>query len=1415
MRADPGNPEGSTVTVPHGTVTFLFTDIEGSTRLLERLREAYADVLAEQRDVLSTAFTRWNGHAIDTQGDSFFVAFARATDAIACVVEAQRALAVHQWPDHVSVRVRMGLHTGEPLVARTGYVGMDVHRAARVAAAGHGGQVLLSQSTRELVFQDLPAETSLRDLGAHKLKDIRHPQQIFQLDIVGLPHEFPPLKTLTSEEEPPIPGELPFRGLQCFEEADAHLFFGRASISARLAEAVEARRFLAVVGSSGSGKSSVVRAGVIPALRRSQPDGWQIHLLTPTAHPLEALAVQLTRGTDSVSATATLMDDLRGESRALHLYACKRSASEKGHTDQRVLMVIDQFEELFTLCRSEAERVAFIDNLLQAASAPDGPVHVLITLRADFYEHVAEFPELRKAVSQSQEYLGAMDIAELRQAIEEPARLGGWEFSPGLVELMLHEVGADRGRQAEPGALPLLSHALLETWKHRRGNMMSLKAYAEAGGVRTAIARTAELLYQHELSPDQQKIARRIFLRLTELGNETSTGDTRRRATLDELILKPDESDTTRDVLRILADARLISTDRDSVEVAHEALIREWPTLRSWLEDNREGLRLHRQWTDAAQDWDGQNREPDLLYRGARLAQAREWATAHPDEVNQLEREFLAASLEIRERESAQREAQRERELETARKLADTEGKRAEEQLHNARLLRTRARYLTGALTVALLMAFAALFFGAQARRVATVAQTNQRIARARELAAAALNNLDVDPERSILLALQAVSTTRSVDGTVLPEAEEALHTSVVTSPIRLTLKGHDTPVLSAAYSPDGKHLATLGVDGTTIVWDASTGEQLLRLPGLTVPSGLVSGQRIAYSPDGKLLAACDSDQIKIYDLTVGKLRRSLTGHHGDVLAITMSADGKRIASGGLDGELRIWDVATGELLHAVAAHASYVEGIQFSPDGELLATSSDDATVKIWEVASAVLLRTFTEFPGLVDSVTFSPDGMKLAATSDGQVTVWQVGVESAEHGTTITTEELLTISDGGGVRFSPDGEQMAVISGAVNVRLLDSHTGRELRKFVGHTGWVMAITFSPDGSELATASLDGTGKIWSIETGRELVAATTTSAGFGTRITYSPSAQEFATNGVDGTAALWNASSGEVRLVLAGHDQEVLSVAFSPDGKQFATGSFDSSVIIWDSAAGRQLRTLSGHEDGVRDVAFSPDGKLLATGSFDGTARIWEATTGVELSRLAGHEGLVLGVVFSPDGTRLATSSTDTTARIWNLDTGEALQTLAGHAGAITDIAYSPDGTRIATGSGDATAKIWDANTGLELLSLAGHASELQSVAFSPDGKLLTTGSSDNTAKIWDAETGAEVLTLPGSGGGVSGVAFSPLDGGIHLLVASRDGVARVYLLALEDLLHLAESRVTRSLTLAECRRYLHTEECPLSPP
>ncbi len=455
------------------------------------------------------------------------------------------------------------------------------------------------------------------------------------------------------EKLPPEPGDPPYQGLQYFSEQDASRFFGREQLTASVIGRLQRTRFLAVIGASGSGKSSLVRAGVVPALKSgarlsdgSQPPTgstqWSYRIITPGGHPLDALAAVLSKENSLPSQINSLRDELAQDPKAFALAAQSLLATEgTGH----LFLVVDQLEEIFTQTRNAEERDAFI-KILAAASSPNDaqPVSVIVCLRADFYAQVAQHDSLRELVSQHQEFIGAMSRAELVDAIVGPLNQGNWKIQEGLVKVILDDVGY------EPGALPLLSHALLETWKRRRGRTLTLSGYVEAGGVDGAIRETADSVFRQRLTPEQQPIARLIFLHLAELNDDAQ--DTRRRASFDELITRSTDEATIKTVINILVDARLVTTstlepdNTEVVEVAHESLIREWPTLRQWLSEDRQGLILHRQLTEAAEDWVKEGRDVGLLYRGKRLAQIQEWAAAQPnsDSMSLQEVEFLDAS---------------------------------------------------------------------------------------------------------------------------------------------------------------------------------------------------------------------------------------------------------------------------------------------------------------------------------------------------------------------------------------------------------------------------------------------------------------------------------------------------------------------------------------------------------------------------------------------------------------------------------------------------------------------------------------------------------------------------------------------------------------------------------------------------
>ncbi|NIN64528.1 MAG: hypothetical protein GTO63_07465 [Anaerolineae bacterium] len=1223
-------------------------------------------------------------------------------------------------------------------------------------------------------------------------------------------------------EEAPAPGEAPFKGLQHFDTADAHLFFGREELTCQLVEHLRQHRFLAVIGASGSGKSSVVRAGLIPALRRAEPlagglqplshrSSWLVHLITPTEHPLSALATSLSRDVESVTAAATLVDDLTRDPRALALYARRLlSDSNHGYGDGCLLLVVDQFEELFTLCHDAVERGAFVANLSTAhAEEMAGPVVVVVALRADFYAHCSQFAVLREMLAQHQVYIGPMSSKELRRAIEEPARMGGWTFEPGLLDLILDDVGD------EPGALPLLSHALLETWRQRRGRALTFASYVESGGVRGAIARTAETTYEL-LTPSQQVMARNIFLRLTELGEDTQ--DTRRRSSLPELISRPGEAPVVEEVLKTLADARLITTGEEFVEVAHEALVREWPRLREWLDENREGLRLHRRISQAAQEWDRLDRDPGALYRGVRLAQAVEWAESDASGLNPLESAFLDASQERAERAAEEREAQRQRELEAAQKLAEAESRRAEEQTHAARRLRRGAAFLTVALILAMVLGIVAVGFGRQAWERA-------QIASARELALAALSNLAIDPERSILLALESAATWSSLGEPIPYDLQDTLHQAVQSARARLTWSAGSDDILYVGFHPEGDRplVVTGNLQASTVtVWDPEANESLLTLPGHVGPV-----TDIALSPDGAFIVVpSDDSTAKMWEMASGEEWRTLSGHSDEVLGAAFSPDGRLLATYGVNEQI-VWEAGSGAKLLELPASASETDMGVLSPGGTHIATVADFQSVEVIEIPSGrEALSRKHDYD--VIGFAFSPDGSRVAAGGRSRnVQVWDVE----------TGQVVLALAAGAvtpqveAIAYSPDGTRLAV-AGIV----FDAATGQELFSLRGHSQGIYRLAFNADGTRLITASYDGTAKVWDLTPDHELFARPA-HGGMVYDVAYSPDGKMLATAGMDGTATIWAAESGEILQVLTGHTDVVNTVAFSPDGQVLATAGADRSVILWDVASGQELRTLTGHVDdrpggvpmfrGVVAAAFSPqcvnptgataEQCPLATVGMDGRLIVWDALTGQRLFDYQEAIGGLKSVAFGPDGELLAIGNTgeptDTIgeAVILEVASGEVVSTLPGHGGWVWDLAFSPGGKRLATVDFWGVGRIWDVSTGEPLVELTGPPSGF-SVASCSKGTRLATGSGNGTITLWDAESGLPLLSLGGHTDPVVGIACSP--DGDYLATASFDGTTRVYVVQADSLLALARSRLTRPFTLEECQKYLHVEQCPAVP-
>jgi WD40 repeat protein/DNA-binding SARP family transcriptional activator len=1217
-------------------------------------------------------------------------------------------------------------------------------------------------------------------------------------------------------DESPAPGEPPYMGLQHYNETDADYFFGREPlINLICTHITEGHPFIAIVGASGSGKSSLVRAGLIPTLnpqgfKKNLPDAqvdgghdWKIVLVNPTMHPLEALAMGLNQHLQTEIRSADLKENVHFLRR--HLLAIGQ--------ESRLLIVIDQFEELFTLCADELERRAFVDVLMSIAdNGLEEHVHVVITLRADFYSYCGQYPNLREALTRAQIYIGPMSAEEVRRVIEEPARHGGWDFEPGLVELILRDVNR------EPGMLPLLSHALLETWRRRQGRTLTLQGYVKSGGVRGAIARTAETVFNLQLSSEQQQIAKNIFLRLTNLGEGVE--GTRRRVMLAELLPAAREASAVQSVLKILSDARLITIDEDSVEVAHEALITEWPTLHKWLIEDREGLRLHRHLTEAAQAWLESDRDPSELYQGTRLSQAVEWSETYASDLSVLEQEFLSASIAQAEQLESERKAQQERELHAARELAkaqqeraDTEKQLSESQTRALAQLRRRAIYLTAALFFALGMAGIALFLGERVRQVALTAQANaeraedeSQIAFSRELAAASVSNLGLDPELSILLALAAVSEAQSAGLPVPREAEEALHRSVLASRLRINLPGG----YGVDFDPSGSLIVSSGANSSAIIWEFPPGQERLILQG---HSGDLYGVGVGFSPDGKRVVTASADgTAKVWDVSTGAELLILQGHTASVNACIFSPDGTLIATTSSDRTVRVWDAKTGDELLKLTLPAP--AGIALDPKGEYLAIANDlesNGSVTIWDIASGENTLTLPGHPRGSLAVVYNKDGQHvITAGRDAKIRVWNM--ENGEE--IVVLDETVPIYS---LALSPKGRQIAAGGIDGTVKVWDLESSILLLELTGHTDIISSLTFNPDENYLASSSVDGSTRVWDVSANGMTEWLTLSGhAEVVYSLNYSPDGRKIATSSWDETAIIWDAFTGNRLSSFQNFTAEVGRITFNGDGSKFATADYSGALMLWRADTGKLVLSVPAHSPGDIDAVFSPDGSFIGTGGADGMAKLWDANTGEMIRLFAGHTDVIHRISFDPDGSLLATASWDDTAKIWRVSSGELLYTLSAGGGDVKNAEFSPDGKLLVTAHEDGIARIWDVSmVGAEfpnepyvVRTLVGHNSTVWDASFSPNGEQLATISFDGTVRLWDAESGNEMLAWSGNNNGPD-LEFSP--DGRHLAVTSGDGTVRVFILSLEELISLAKSRLTRSFTPAECQKYLRRDSCP----
>jgi class 3 adenylate cyclase/WD40 repeat protein len=1271
--------------------TFCMSDIEGSTQLWERRPESMAEAVARHEQLIAAAVEAHGGRFVRSmgEGDSTASVFDAPIDAVAAALDAIRALDEEGWPEGLPIRVRLGLHTGEAELRDGVYLGTTLNLAARVRGAGDGGEILLSEKTAALVAADLPAGCTIVDLGRHQLKGIQRPQAIKALTGPGL-------------ATTPIAADCPYRGLLPFEARHRHLFFGREEVLAEVLARVAQNRLLAVVGASGSGKSSLLRAGVVAAVEAGElARAGSARLITPTGvSPLD------------------LADD------------------------GRQLLVVDQFEELYTQWADADLRDRFVDTLL----ARRGPV--AIGVRADFYAELSTHSGLAAAVADNQILLGPMRDDALRRAIAEPARISGLRFEPGLIDLVLRDVAG------EAGALPLMSHALRETWERRNGRTLTVEAYRESGGVSSALAQTADAVAQATPESDRP-LLRSVFLRLTEIGGDVD--DTRRRVRIEELVPEGISDQAVRALLERLADARLITLDEGTAQVAHEVLIRRWPTLRRWLEEDREGIRLHRRLSDAARLWAAAAREASDLYRGTRLDAAVEWARTNRGQLNATEREFLDAS--VAEAESAQR-----RRLRANRRLR-------------------RALLVAGGLLV---LALGLLVFALASRHDAVNAEAS---AQSQGLAATAESQLTRDPQLALLLARSALTAAAT------PQAELAVSDALDANTLRSELPSFGIQGCQEAnflfLFDRGRIAADNTCDGYVVFADLARRRIIRRVRVGPSSTDMILG------PSGRSLIVATGRNLVTVDPTSGRVKRiftapftieQLAGPPGRSLAI---ADKYRVGIVNLRrGTVRL--VGRGD------PSANVINGMMWaSPTILLIASLGQTAGqgnlfpgLSILNVANGVRSTVSLASPPHLAAVNFlrvSPDqrtwfitGADVNAASKSQVaTTWAVDARSRRVRWIARGPSGATASP---VQASADGRLVAVGYNTGAADVLDAATGRLVVRD-SSSGSIAAgdLAFPPGDESLVTVSLDGVFRIWSARGSERL------------RLEAPPDpVLDFTPNGRDlelvgDRGELVDRSSGRVVRTFRGFPASgLLSMCNSScfadtPGLRWLTyldpTSTSPRIIESDGETGQRVAAVSVRRLDAQGVA--PDGNIVVA-YVNGDrmlAQLIEPRSGQgrALASAPSSDGCAATTpAFTPDGRLVAIVDGCIHVTVWDLGSGRVRRAiLLPDRSTGSPALLSPDGRYVLVPVvGGAFVRV-DLRTGA-LAQVPGAQAQGDLLAVSPDGRFYAVGSQDDVVDVYDARTLRLVrhhsLTVP-----IKALAFSP--DSQELAVEDTSNVVRVW--------------------------------------
>jgi WD40 repeat protein/serine/threonine protein kinase len=1213
--------------------------------------------------------------------------------------------------------------------------------------------------------------------------------------------------------------ENPYKGLRAFQESDADDFFGRERLIDKLLHRFRednlSGQFLALIGPSGSGKSSIMKAGLVPKLRQgvvAGSDTWFIVEMIPGAYPMEELEAALLR--IAINPPASLLQQMNEDERGV-ARAIKRILPAEGG---EVLLVIDQFEEIFTQVEDEQARRHFLSAIAAAVKDTNCRLRVLLTLRADFYDRPLLYPEFGQLISEQSVTVLPLSTEELTRAIVEPAEKNNLLLHHDLIARIVADVGE------QPGALPLLQYALTELFERRDHRRLTLQAYQDIGGVTGALARRADELYS-AMNETQQAAVRQVFLRLVTLGEGNE--DTRRRARLDELLSLQIDDATVQHVLDAYGKYRLLTFDRDpvtrtpTVEIAHEALIRQWKQFRLWLDENREGLRLQRRLSSATTEWKNANYDASFLATGTRLTQFEDWLRQTEIILADAEREYYEASLKERSRQEVLRQEQQVRELQ----------------------LRQRARnFLYGLIAVMGIATLIGFGLSAFAFNQQTLAEQQREVAEANAASA-------TFAQGEALLQSDNAATQAAI--AQINESEARMLAFASGSQLALANNNVDLAILLALRANEG---GSTTIDSRRVLAEAAYA------PGTrwVMDDQTERIEAVDYSPDGQTVLAAGRDaMIRLLDADTGAVIQSLAGHRDWVWDVNFDATGTRAVSASSDGTVILWDVATGEILHTLTGHDAAVRAAAISADGTKIFSGSEDRTVIVWDATSGDVVSQSTDIGSVILDVDMSPSGFTaLSAQVDGSIIWWNLTslqpiqiltqeqgghtdevwavqympdelgfVSASEDGTLLRwsfeTQAPISTYTGHNARvtsldISADGTRIVSGSEDNSIILWDTETTAVLHRFFGHTFLVYSVALSPDARHVLSGSWDATVRLWDTYSGAEIINDRSSHTSTVTSVAFSPDGLKAATASSDESIVVWDMATGQMLHRLAGHTGGTNSVAFNAEGSQLVSGGNDNYVKLWDVASGEVLRQFEGHSDVIRAATFSPDDTQIASGGDDNTLIIWDTESGEQIRRLFGHTFHITDVDFSPDGSQIASSGLDNLVLLWDVRTGEVQQQLEGHSDWVFSVEFSPDGATLLSSSADNSLILWATEGGIRLRQYEGHSALVYDAHYHPTEPIAFSASADGSIILWDLANGQILQRFAGQGDAVYAAAMSP--DGTQLLSGSANSGVSLWAIRLdyESLAAwIAENRFVRELTCAERNLYDIAPVCPTPTP